>query len=237
MTRGTPIAFSRLLCVTIAALIVVLAWDASGLDLPMARLAGNAQGFAWRDDAALVLWLHEVPRFLSWLGLALLVVAVRWPFAMLRGLTRRERVQLALTVFASVLAISLIKSNSRTSCPWDLAEFGGIARHVSHWSWGALDGGPGRCFPAGHASAAFAYVGGWFVLRRSMPRTAAVWLTAAACFGLVLGLMQQWRGAHYMSHTLWTAWVCWTVGWAIDGVFHLHARATNDGVTPELNEV
>lgn len=237
MTRGHPIAFSRLLFVTVVALLTVLAWDASGLDLPMARLAGGASGFAWRDDAALVLWLHEVPRVLSWLSLAVLFAAVRWPFALLRGLTRRERFQLALTVLASAVAVSLLKTSSRTSCPWDLAEFGGMARYVSHWAWGVHDGGPGRCFPAGHASAAFAYVGGWFVLRRSMPRAAAVWLIVAMLLGLVLGLAQQWRGAHYMSHTLWTAWVCWSAGWAIDGLFHRRSRTIDQSATPKLNQV
>ncbi|MGJ7486444.1 phosphatase PAP2 family protein [Variovorax sp. LT2P21] len=236
MTRGTPIAFSRLFLATLLALLMILLWDASGLDLPMARLAGGSRGFALSDDAAVVLWLHEVPRFLSWLSLAVLAAAVRWPFALLRGLTRRERIQLALTVFVSVVAVSLLKNSSRTSCPWDLAEFGGTARYVSHWAWTVHDGGPGRCFPAGHASAAFAYLGGWFVLRRSMPRAAWVWLTMAALFGLVLGLAQQWRGAHYMSHTLWTAWACWVAGWAVDGVFHRRRPVSDPQATPKLNE-
>ena len=39
----------------------------------------------------------------------------------------------------------------------ELAEFGGVAQHVSHWSLGVLDGGPGHCFPSGHASSAFAF--------------------------------------------------------------------------------
>ncbi|MGJ7489659.1 phosphatase PAP2 family protein [Variovorax sp. ZT4R33] len=220
MTRGYSTPLVRLFLFTALALLLILLWDAGGLDLPMARLAGSAGGFALRDDAALVLWLHEVPRLLSWACVALLLVAVRWPFGLLRGLTSRERFQLALTVLVSVFAVSLLKSSSRTSCPWDLAEFGGTAHYVSHWAWRVRDGGPGHCFPAGHASAAFAYLGGWFVLRRTMPRAAGAWLAIAALLGLVLGLAQQWRGAHYMSHTLWTAWLCWTVGWAVDAVFH-----------------
>ena len=43
-----------------------------------------------------------------------------------------------------------------------------------------------------------------------------IWLGVAVVAGLALGLSQQLRGAHYMSHTLWTAWVCWAVGFAID---------------------
>lgn len=29
--------------------------------------------------------------------------------------------------------------------------------------------------------------------------------------GLVLGLVQTLRGAHYPSHTLWTIGICWTM--------------------------
>jgi membrane-associated PAP2 superfamily phosphatase len=241
MTRGYPI---RLYFFTAAALLLILGWDASGLDLPMARLAGTAQaGFALRDQAMVVLWLHEVPRFASWVCVGGLLVAVRWPFAGLRALARRERLQLALSVIVAVLAVSMLKSFSQTSCPWDLAEFGGTASYVSHWTWAVYDGGPGRCFPAGHASAAFAYLGGWFVLRRSMPRAAWTWLAVAALFGVVLGVAQQWRGAHYMSHTLWTAWVCWVAGWAVDFAFHRRPAAAVDHVlqraapAANLNEV
>jgi len=31
-----------------------------------------------------------------------------------------------------------------------------------------------------------------------------------------MGLAQQVRGAHYMSHTLWTAWLCWSSAALVD---------------------
>lgn len=197
-------------------LVCLLAWDAAGLDLAAAQWFGTPTGFPWRDSRALVLWMHEVPRFASWLLIALLVIAVWRPFAALRRLDRTGRVQLAITVLGSVIAVSFVKTHSATSCPWDLQAFGGVARHVSHWSWGVDDGGPGRCFPAGHASAAFAYVGAWFAFRRVEPRLAWRWLFTALLAGFALGLGQQLRGAHYMSHTLWTAWICWSVGLLVD---------------------
>ena len=76
---------------------------------------------------------------------------------------------------------------SATSCPWDLAQFGGVARHVSHWALGVLDGGSGRCFPAGHASAGFAFLGGYFALRHKAPTAARWWLAGAFAGGFVLG--------------------------------------------------
>lgn len=218
--RSLPLSFSRsrLLFLTLLALAVLLAWDATGWDLPLAEVFGTPYGFPWRHHWFFVSVAHEAARFLSWALLAALWLAVPWPVGVLRRLTRIERLQLALTVLASVAAVSLLKAGSSTSCPWDLKVFGGTASYVSHWAWGVHDGGGGRCFPAGHASAAFAYLGVYFAFRRSAPRLACMLLAVAFGVGLLLGLAQQVRGAHYMSHTLWTAWMCWTVALCIDGL-------------------
>ena len=243
---STPaaIALRRCWTLTLVLLAGVLLWDASGLDLPLARWAGSAQGFAWRSSSALVLWLHEVPRALSMALLVLLGAGVVWPWGFLRRLARRERVLLVLSILGAIVVSTLVKRISSSSCPWDLAEFGGVARYVSHWNWGVQDGGPGHCFPAGHASAAFGFVAGWFVLRRAAPRLATGWLLAALAGGLVLGLAQQLRGAHYLSHTLWTAWICWTVGLVVESgtvaVATLRGRrgekASAALAVPKLNE-
>lgn len=136
-----------------------------------------------------------------------------------------ERLQMAISALLALAAVSVGKNLSTTSCPWDLAEFGGVARYASHWALGVVDGGGGRCFPAGHASAGFAFVGGYFALRHKAPAAARWWLAAAVLAGLVLGGAQQVRGAHFMSHTLWTGWLCWTVGWLCDlGALALRPR-------------
>jgi membrane-associated PAP2 superfamily phosphatase len=48
-------------------------------------------------------------------------------------------------------------------------------------------------------------------------------LLAALGTGGLLGISQQLRGAHFMSHTLWTAWICWTTAWVLDGLHRLFA--------------
>ncbi|GAA4339887.1 phosphatase PAP2 family protein [Variovorax defluvii] len=214
------VSLARPVAWTFVSLLLILAWDASGLDLPLARMAGTPVGFPWRNDWFLVHVVHEGARALSWLLLIVLALAIRWPFGFLRRLAVRERIQLTFGVLAGVLLVSLVKQTSTTSCPWDLNAFGGVAHHVSHWAWRLRDGGPGGCFPAGHASAGFAFMSGWFVLRRGSPRLAGAWLAAAFAAGLVLGLGQQLRGAHYMSHTLWTAWLCWAAGLLLDMCMH-----------------
>jgi membrane-associated PAP2 superfamily phosphatase len=107
--------------------------------------------------------------------------------------------------------VPAIKRVSLTSCPWDLAEFGGAAQYVSHWRWGVGDGGAGHCFPSGHAAGAFAFLSGYFVLRPHEARWARRWLIGVLVVGALFGTAQLVRGAHYPSHTLWTAWLCWAI--------------------------
>ena len=199
---------------TAGSLLFLLAWDASGLDLVLAHWFGTAQGFALRDHWLFTTVLHEGARRLSWLLVVGLSLAVWWPVGVLRQLDRWQRLELVVSILLGLALVVSIKRISSTSCPWDLAEFGGLARYVSHWRFGLVDGGGAHCFPAGHASAGFAFVGGYFVLRDRAPRAARIWLATALTAGLVLGVSQQMRGAHFMSHTLWTAWLCWTVAWA-----------------------
>ena len=201
---------------TVGALLCLLAWDALGQDRALAHAFGTGNGFPLREQWFFVQVLHEGARRTAWLFLLLLTLGVWWPVGWLRRIDWGERLQLAVSTLVALGVVSSLKSLSATSCPWDLAEFGGVARYASHWALVMVDGGGGRCFPAGHASAGFAFVGGYFALRRRQPRAARLWLAASLAAGLVLGGAQQVRGAHFMSHTLWTGWLCWTTGWLCD---------------------
>ncbi|ART53240.1 phosphatidic acid phosphatase [Acidovorax carolinensis] len=201
---------------TIGTLMCLLAWDALGQDRALAHAFGSGNGFPLREQWFFVQVLHEGARRTAWLFLLLLTLGVWWPMGLLRRIDLGERLQLAVSALVALFVVSSLKSLSATSCPWDLAEFGGVARYASHWALGIVDGGGGRCFPAGHASAGFAFLGGYFALRRRQPRAARLWLAASLAAGLILGGAQQVRGAHFMSHTLWTGWLCWTTGWLCD---------------------
>lgn len=228
MTRPSPHLAPPLqayhLSWTLATLAALLAWDATGADLALARLFGDAHGFALRDHWLWSRVLHEGMRPLGWLVVGWLGLGLVWPLGVLRRLDRGSRVQLLLGSLASLVVIQLFKHASTSSCPWDLRLFGGVADHVSHWAGQIADGGPGHCFPAGHASAGFAFFSGYFVLRPVAPRWARRWLLATLCAGLLLGLAQQVRGAHFMSHTGWTAWLCWSTAWLLDVAVRLWAH-------------
>ncbi|MBA4177076.1 MAG: PAP2 family protein [Leptothrix sp. (in: Bacteria)] len=202
----------RDLRVTGLALLALLAWDFSGADLTAARLFGNLHGFAWRDNFWASTVLHDGGRLAAWVLLAaLLVIALRTPALPAWGPSRAVRWRWTGVMLLCVLAVPALKRFSATSCPWDLAEFGSVARHVSHWALGQRDGGAGHCFPSGHAVAAFAFLGLYFQWRDFDAHRARRRLGAVLAAGLLFGTAQLARGAHYPSHTLWSAWLCWTL--------------------------
>jgi membrane-associated PAP2 superfamily phosphatase len=194
--------------------VLLLAWDASGLDLPLSRLLGTAEGFAWRNHWLLEQVLHDGAAWCARVLFVLLGLNVLVPLPLIGAMPRALRLRWWLVTLLCAVLIGLLKRHSLVSCPWGLAQFGGSALPLAHASiaawWGAGDGGPGHCFPAGHAANAFSFLAGGFALRTVSTRAARVWFAAVCTAGLVFGLTQLVRGAHFASHSLWTAWICWS---------------------------
>lgn len=195
----------------LAALVLLALWDAGGLDLPLTQHFGDAQGFALREHWLTAGLLHRGGRLFGALLFAVAVWVAWRPVGPWRTLRREERLWCLAATVACLLTPLLLKRYSSTSCPWNLEVFGGTARYVSHWAWGRVDGGPGHCFPSGHASAAFGFLPLGWALREVHRRWATTWLVGLTTLGLLFGVAQMARGAHYVSHTLYTAWLCWAV--------------------------
>lgn len=188
-----------------AALLPLLLWEALAIDLWLMPMMGGAQGFALREQWWLRVLLHEGSRQLATLAWLYLLLGTWQPLPGLRGCDRRQNIEMLCGVLLCWISVSCLKALSLTSCPWDLEQFGGIAHYVPHWLPGVTDGGPGRCFPSGHASAGFAFFAVAMALRQRFVFAAVI------LFGVVCGVTQVLRGAHYPSHVLWTAWLCWVV--------------------------
>ncbi|MFM2449361.1 MAG: hypothetical protein RIS44_1811 [Pseudomonadota bacterium] len=208
--------------------LLLLCWDKLGWDRDVSRWFGDASGFVWRDAWVASSLLHQGGRVVAWCVVAVLILHCWRPLQLISVTqNRRQRIFMLVAVLLCITFVPALKQFSSTSCPWDLQEFGGAATYVSHWD--ALvhrmrDAGPGRCFPSGHAVAAFGFIPIYFALRRDAPQRARYVLWTIVVMGLLFGAAQLVRGAHYVSHTLWSAWLCWLLAVCLDRVLFSRAR-------------
>ena len=126
---------------------------------------------------------------------------------LLDGRTRRKLAVIVASAVLVPIAISTMKSVSIHHCPWNLTRYGGFAPYLHIFDSLPAGMSAGHCFPAGHASSALwlAAVATFWLPER--PAKALVAFAVGLSPGLALGLAQQARGAHFLTHTLWSAWV------------------------------
>ncbi|MBA3695600.1 MAG: phosphatase PAP2 family protein [Methylotenera sp.] len=114
-----------------------------------------------------------------------------------------------ISMVISTTAISILKHMSNHSCPWDLTMYGGSQPYLALFDALPIGAKPGHCFPGGHASAGFSLMAIYFGFRDTQPTLAKTALYAGLIAGLVMGWGQMMRGAHFMSHNLWTGLIVW----------------------------
>lgn len=166
--------------------------------------------FPLRDDLFMQNVMHSGMKLLV-IGIAFAVLGAVMLTCLLPQWVRHRRRLLWIVagIAGGSLLVSLLKHGSTLHCPWDLAEYGGYAPFHSLFGSRADGITAGRCFPGGHAAGGFALMAFYFALRDVDARAARLSLAAALALGMVMGWSQMMRGAHFMSHNLWSAWVVW----------------------------
>jgi membrane-associated PAP2 superfamily phosphatase len=224
MSGGTlPPAMRRFYRLQITALVlsaIGLSWlfHATRLDLQLARPFYDPvnQTFPWRYAWVSKYVVHRYLKYTLLLGgisVLLVALSMRWReprSAFLRS--HRRRWQFVAWCFVCVpIVIAILRRLSPMHCPWEISDFGGYAPYLDLWTRPPPGLHPGHCFPA-----AFVASGSWLLafgllwFPEHKLRSALVWIAAFA-LSFALGWVQQMRGAHFLSHTLWSLWVSWAV--------------------------
>ncbi len=148
--------------------------------------------------------------------------AWRWPL-----------LYLVLAVAQGTGVVSLLKSLTNMDCPWDLARYGGTRQFIGLFATRPPGMPRGVCFPGGHSSAGFAWVSLYFFALMVHPAWRWRGLALGLLAGGVFGVSQQLRGAHFLSHDLWTLAICWTVSlglYLLIEPVRLRQRGTSAGI-------
>lgn len=223
MQRHRLPPWSELWVPWLVGIAVLAAMAATDIDFRWTGWLYGLEGQRWALKSAFVTetLIHRMGRDLS--SLAWLGVVVAWALTWRRTAHRGARRPLAVLAVSVLLATSLvawIKSWSNMDCPWDLLQYGGHRPYVGLWEARPAALGHNRCFPGGHASAGYAWMALYFFFLAVRPSWRWLGLATGVVMGLVFGVAQQLRGAHFLSHDVWAALLCWSVAvvvWRLAG--------------------
>jgi membrane-associated PAP2 superfamily phosphatase len=198
----------------LALLALMLLIEPTRLDFALADLFYiHGQGFIGRHNDFLEDVLHDRAKQLS-IAIGVLAIA-GFLLSLLPTRLRPLRRRLGYLVLAMGLSAGIVtplKKATQMHCPWSLEQYGGVehfspllglrAEPVEH---------AGKCWPGGHAAAGFALIALFFVWRDRNQRLATVALGFAISLGCLFSLVRMAQGAHFFSHNLWTALLCWLI--------------------------
>lgn len=205
--------------------IILYIGQYTDLDLSLAEFYFDParQLFPWNNTWFARNLMHGyVKNVIVWSGYLITIIAAIDLLVPLFRMSTLQRTRLRIVALAAMLEPLLVltlKSRSSMHCPWGIDRFGGNNSYLR-----LLDVVPdgwqaGHCFPAGHASVAmWLSVLAVFWLPDS-PRRATLAFLAGIGAGFTLGWVQQMRGQHFLTHTLWTAWLSSALIVALIAVF------------------
>ncbi len=213
------------LCLSIPLLLcgVATALQYGGIDHWLAAKFYDSSSHTWplREHWLAQTALHRGAQYSAKaLGLALLVSIF------IQALSKRTKGVpkglscLFLAMLAGPLVIGILKSITHLPTPWDTIAFGGSVPHIRLFDSVPVGVPVGHGFPAAHASVGFAFCALYFTAILSLPRRRFQGLALGLCLGLLFGFAQQTRGAHFLSHDLFSLAICWTAAGCVYFCFY-----------------
>ena len=190
--------------------------ELTGIDLYIQDHFYNFETHTWLVDGKSPLprlLFYTGPKVIIWiLALTILTAAIfyrKLPFVKI------PRVNLwiaVLTIATAPALVALGKATTNTFTPAQIRRYEGKIPYVKVIEKYPVNDHPrkrGRAFPAGHASGGFALLS--LAGLCSTRRGRIIAISIALTVGTAMGGYQMLTGAHYLSHTLFTAIFCWIV--------------------------
>jgi membrane-associated PAP2 superfamily phosphatase len=213
--NGRARSFAIHLLPAVLVTMAIVALDYTSLDLKVTGWFYDTatSTFPWNSNRFLEVILHRGAKYF----VALIAISALIGFIASFRAKRLKRFRplcifVTLALILAPTAVVAMKYFSPRHCPWDIDIFGGYAPYIK-----LLEAYPssiklGHCFPAGHASTGFCLLAFYFVGRKlGNVRLARAGLALGLIAGVGLGFVRVMQGAHFLSHVLSTAVVCWIV--------------------------
>lgn len=208
----------ELLVLTAATILAAVLFRDGSLDLAAARLFYHPErpSDPWFEQNE-ILW-EFFYRSAPWLTGILLLGSLTVLCASLLGeRLRRFRthsifVFLVVALGPGLFVNAVFKPYWGRPRPREVIELGGKYEYRPFYA--PAVGSPGKSFPCGHCSVAFAFGAGWWLLRRRRPMAATAVLSGSVVFGVLMGVGRMTAGGHFLSDVVWAGLIVyWLSYW------------------------
>ena len=135
-------------------------------------------------------------------------LAARWPALVVH---RRPLGYFVACMALVPLLVGGLKQVTNIDCPWDLERYGGTRPFVHIFEDRPDELPRAACFPGAHSSSGFALLCLYFLGWRVGRAHALAGLAVGLLVGVTFSLAQQSRGAHLLSHDLWSGFIAWAM--------------------------
>ena len=202
--------YRRAIIMLVALIMGGVLFNETGLDRLVSELfADGINGFPLRNHWLAKGVLHDAAAKFS-VVLAILLMGyniAQWfkPIASIRTIISAR--YLMWSWLCATLAVAQLKSITKLPCPWNISEFGGNSEYIGLLNVFSSDYPVGHCFPSGHVTGGYGLIGLVFiaVLYGKPVRHG---LLPVLLLGLLYGGAQMVRGAHFISHDLFSIGIC-----------------------------
>ena len=193
-------------------LLLALVFEYSGLDIWWEAHFYDAQHQIWpyRGHWLFDKIIHSGGQRLDWF------IALTWLLLFLFVNFKKQfhpyrKILLFFFVATAIgpILVGIGKNFTHIYSPWDLNVFNGMQNYIKMLDHVPAGAARGHAFPAGHASGGYCFLSVYFVLLRFRSNMRGYGLFGSLLLGVVYGVGQQVRGAHFPSHDLVTIGICW----------------------------
>ena len=204
----------HLLCPFIIFLTVILGLEIFHIDVIFSSYFFDFKASEWplRNNWLIKTVFHDWGQKLSiFMGVAIFIIFAFSCF--LKNLKKYSKPLLFLFVssVSGPIIIAILKNSTHIYCPWSLRIFGGDKPYIKLFD--AVDSSLsiGHCFPGGHSGGGFAFISLYYFFMLVNPKYRFYGLGAGVFIGSFFGLTQEVRGAHFLSHDIFSLFICWSL--------------------------
>ena len=192
----------------------------SGLDVLIESYFFNSQTGSWPYKSLFITndILHIGGRDLIVLLAAFNIIAIIMSFFVKSMRPYRKHLLFVLIASATgLLIVNILKNTTHIYTPWSLKIFGGDKPFIRIFDAVPFASSVGHAFPGGHSSGGFAVISVYFVLLAMNNKCQYYGLVIPLMLGICFSITQEIRGAHFLSHDLFSLVICWdsSLVWSI----------------------